>query len=319
MRPGVVERVAELDQHVQRHQEAEGVLAAGVVDEVLDRDERAARGQRLVRRADEVLLLLEVPVVQDHAHRDDVRARQRVAKKSPDRPSMRSASPASRDRRSARSARRPAGRTTCTRGADGAWRRRAQSSPVAPPTSHSVEYAGEVELLRERLEVPREMPSIAPMNCSSRAGSRVELLEHRRAVVLDLVLRLAGPQRLGEVVPEAEQPRVQHLEHAADVARVLRSRKTAASGGVAVARCRRRRPRGRGSAARRARRGSRRSRGEQPEPSGDVRAGQWAGLAEVREQRQLDGREQDLRGPEAGAGLQDAARVDRWVGHLDPS
>ncbi len=43
-----------------------------------DRDEGAARRQRVVREPDEVLLLIEVPVVQDHAHGDHVGARQRV-------------------------------------------------------------------------------------------------------------------------------------------------------------------------------------------------------------------------------------------------
>jgi len=46
---------SELDQHVQRHQNAEGVLASRVVDEGLDDDKRAARRQRLVRLADEDL------------------------------------------------------------------------------------------------------------------------------------------------------------------------------------------------------------------------------------------------------------------------
>src|SRR5581483_12327779 len=66
---GEVERIAELDQHVERHHQPEGVLAAGVVDQVLDRDERPAWPERLVRRADQVELLLEAPVVEDHAHR----------------------------------------------------------------------------------------------------------------------------------------------------------------------------------------------------------------------------------------------------------
>ena len=47
---GEVERVAELDQHVQRHHQPEGVLAPRVVDQVLDDDERAARRQGVVGR-----------------------------------------------------------------------------------------------------------------------------------------------------------------------------------------------------------------------------------------------------------------------------
>src|SRR5436309_8356872 len=70
---GEVEGVAELDQHVERHHESEGVLPAGVVDEVLDRHEGSPGGKRVVGGSDQVELLLEVPVVQDHAHRDHIR------------------------------------------------------------------------------------------------------------------------------------------------------------------------------------------------------------------------------------------------------
>src|SRR5262245_5124207 len=68
-----VEGLAELDQHVKRHQQPEGILAARVVDQVLDGDERAAGGQRVVRGPDQLPLVREVPVVKDHTHRDDVR------------------------------------------------------------------------------------------------------------------------------------------------------------------------------------------------------------------------------------------------------
>jgi hypothetical protein len=58
-----VKRVAELDQHVERHEEAERVFAAGVVDDVLDDDVGPALRQRVVGRLDQLLLPLEVPVV----------------------------------------------------------------------------------------------------------------------------------------------------------------------------------------------------------------------------------------------------------------
>jgi hypothetical protein len=54
---------------------------------------------------------------------------------------------------------------------------------------------------------------------SSRLG--VQRRERRRAAALRLVLRLAGPQPLGELVPVAEQARVGHLEDAADIRRLL--------------------------------------------------------------------------------------------------
>ena len=49
----------------------------------------------------------------------------------------------------------------------------------------------------------------------------VERLEEARAAGLDLVLRLPGAQRLGEVPPERIEAVVRHLEDAADVRRLL--------------------------------------------------------------------------------------------------
>src|SRR5437762_13498208 len=46
----------------------------------------------------------------------------------------------------------------------------------------------------------------------------VKLLEHALLSVLDFVLRFAGAERLGQVVPELEQPRVEQDEDAADIA-----------------------------------------------------------------------------------------------------
>src|SRR6185295_7386931 len=51
---GIVERVAEFDQHVQRHEQAEDVLPARVVDQSFEGDQRAAGRQGIVSRADEV-------------------------------------------------------------------------------------------------------------------------------------------------------------------------------------------------------------------------------------------------------------------------
>src|SRR5207248_7535317 len=60
-----VEGVAEFDEHVQAHHQAEDVLSAVVVDEVLNHDEGAAGGQCLERRPDELELSFQVPVVED--------------------------------------------------------------------------------------------------------------------------------------------------------------------------------------------------------------------------------------------------------------
>jgi hypothetical protein len=39
--------------------------------------------------------------------------------------------------------------------------------------------------------------------------------------MLDLVLRLARPQRFRQIVPEFEEPPVQHLQDAADISRAV--------------------------------------------------------------------------------------------------
>jgi hypothetical protein len=36
--PGIIERVAEFDEHVQRHEQTEDVLAAGIVNQGFDGD-----------------------------------------------------------------------------------------------------------------------------------------------------------------------------------------------------------------------------------------------------------------------------------------
>ena len=72
VRPGIVERIAEFDEHVQRPEQTKDVLAPGIVNKGFNRDQRAAGWKSVVSRADEKPLLFEIPVVEDHAHRDDV-------------------------------------------------------------------------------------------------------------------------------------------------------------------------------------------------------------------------------------------------------
>lgn len=76
--PGIIKGIAEFDEHVQGHKEALEIFAAGVVDKRFDGNKRATRRQGIVGRADEVHLFLEIPVVEDHAHCNDVGFRQRV-------------------------------------------------------------------------------------------------------------------------------------------------------------------------------------------------------------------------------------------------
>ena len=63
---------------------------------------------------------------------------------------------------------------------------------------------GEVELLRQRLERAHGDPGHRVHELLEPVRVAVELLEHRLAGVLDLVLGLAGPQRLGEIAPESD-------------------------------------------------------------------------------------------------------------------
>ena len=58
VRAGIVERVTELDEHVQRHEQALNILAPRVVNQRFDGHERAAGRQGVVGRADEVHLFL---------------------------------------------------------------------------------------------------------------------------------------------------------------------------------------------------------------------------------------------------------------------
>src|SRR5438045_1490747 len=81
IRPRIVERIAEFDEHVQRHEQTEDVLSAGIVNQGFDGNQRAARRQGIVGRADKVHLLFQVPVVKDHAHRYELRLGQRILKK----------------------------------------------------------------------------------------------------------------------------------------------------------------------------------------------------------------------------------------------
>src|SRR6476620_269260 len=76
------------------------------------------------------------------------------------------------------------------------------SRPVAPPTSQSVW-------------------NFEKSNLSANASKliRIKFFKHAFLAMLDLVLRSARPQRVREIVPEFEQPRVEHDQNAPDVTR----------------------------------------------------------------------------------------------------
>src|SRR5215510_12573900 len=70
--PRIIERIAEFDEHVQGHQKAKDVLAACIVNEGFDGNKSAAGRKSVVSQADEMHFLFKIPVVEDHAHGDDV-------------------------------------------------------------------------------------------------------------------------------------------------------------------------------------------------------------------------------------------------------
>src|SRR6266576_4545185 len=78
----VVEAAVGFDQHVQAHHQAEGVLAAVVIDDSLIDDVRAAVGQSVISLTDEHFLRCEIPVVQDVAHDDYVGLGERILEKT---------------------------------------------------------------------------------------------------------------------------------------------------------------------------------------------------------------------------------------------
>src|SRR5262249_20133574 len=94
---------------------------------------------------------------------------------------------------------------------------------------------GEVELLGEGREVARRDAAHACHELFEARGVAVELLEHRRARALELVLRLARLEAFAEITPEGVEPGVRHLEEPAHVAGAASIEEGGALRGVAVA------------------------------------------------------------------------------------
>src|SRR6516162_3327476 len=67
-------------QHVQTHEQAEDVFAAFVVDHGVVNDHCASAWDCLERFAEQCSLSIDIPIMQDMAHDDDVSLRQRVGK-----------------------------------------------------------------------------------------------------------------------------------------------------------------------------------------------------------------------------------------------
>src|SRR5262249_46068591 len=73
-----VKRVAKLDKHIERCHQTKGVAPSLVIDQGLDHDKSAALWQGVIRGSNELHLLLQIPIVQDHAHGNHVRFRQGI-------------------------------------------------------------------------------------------------------------------------------------------------------------------------------------------------------------------------------------------------
>ena len=189
IRAGVIEGVAELDEHVQRHQQALDVLAPGVVDERFDGHERAAGRQRVVGGADEVHLLLQIPVVQNHAHRDDVGLGQRVFEKIAGRGADAVAQAGGgdvllRDRLDRRQIEADAFEMRMSlRHFD------AEQAGRAADVAERLE-SGEIKLFGERLEVDARKSGHRAHELLQPRQIRVKFFEHALLAVLDLVLGL---------------------------------------------------------------------------------------------------------------------------------
>ena len=164
--------------------------------------------------------------------------------------------------------------------------------------------AREVELLRERLEVDARQPRHRAHELLELRQLGVERLEDALLSVLRLVLRLPGAQRFGQVVPVLEQPRVEHLEDAADIARAVAvekqqpARRVEVDGGRPVA-----------VAVEKAHRDQRieeiRVGARMEAELGAQRRAGHPLRSETSEDAELDGGEKDLRTPESKGGGED--------------
>jgi hypothetical protein len=78
----VVEAAVGFDEHIEAHEESEGVLRAIVVDDGVVSDECSAFGECFIGFADEQFFLFQVPVVEDVSHHDDVDLGQRIGEEA---------------------------------------------------------------------------------------------------------------------------------------------------------------------------------------------------------------------------------------------
>src|SRR5262249_11882546 len=79
--------------------------------------------------------------------------------------------------------------------------------------------SGEIKLVRERLEVDSRKARHRTHELFQPRQVGVKFFKHPLLTMLDLVLRSTRPQRLRKIVPEFEEPRVEHDQNAPDVTR----------------------------------------------------------------------------------------------------
>ena len=173
--------------------------------------------------------------------------------------------------------------------------------------------AGEIEFLSERFEVDPRQAGHAVEELFELRRLGIELFEDSFFAVLGFVLRLPGAERFRQVMPELEQPRVQHLGDSADVARAFAVKVESGRGRVEIFRagsvalafeelhCHKRVEKIRDAAR------------MQCEFLADFCAGEPA-LSKSSEQTKLNSGKQNLRVPKTESGLEDC--VWRWRGRV---
>ena len=311
VRGGVVEAAVRLDQHVEAHQEPEGVPGSVVVDDRLVDDQRAARRKRLVGLRDERPLLVQVPVVEHVAHRDHVGGRQVVGEEV--RRAEAQAAPQAVLLDVLLEDRRHLGQVEAATGDVGV--RQGDLHGEVPLGRTDVDEARVVtpgKELGDRVFAATAQARHRRQELPQARGVGVESLEEGHVARLRLVLEPPGAQPLGEPAPEPVEAVVRHLEEPAEVRGLapveeeVRGRRVVVDAVAAL------------EEAQRDQRVEEIAGGALVQAEALAQGLEILRMArELREEPDLDRAEQRLRGPEAETDLHDVFRV-RPIGHCSP-
>src|SRR6185503_3319738 len=96
--------------------------------------------------------------------------------------------------------------------------------------SRKIEFAG------ERFEVDARKAGHSAQELLQPWEFGVEFFEHPFLAMLDFVLRFAGAQGFGQIVPEFEEPGIEHHQDASDITRAVAIEIKHASGRLEIAR-----------------------------------------------------------------------------------